>query len=84
MNSEENVYKETPPCVFTMDNLEILLVNIVDRARGNASGAILEKFIKPRVTIILFHLAYSLYKTRLLIAVSGTHEEFSTVILGYG
>ena len=60
-----------------MDNLEPLLATTVDKDRGNASGAIVERFIKPIASTIFGHPAYLLDGRGFLIAVSGPHEEFS-------
>ena len=82
-NSREKVGKETPPDTFIMDNLETLLATTVEKARGNSSGDIVERFNKPRVLTLFGHPEYSLDGSGTLIAVSGPHEEFSTVILVY-
>ena len=59
-----------------MDNLETPLATTVDNYRGNASGAILERFIKPRASSIFVHPAYSLDGPGPSIAISGPHENF--------
>ena len=51
-HSKEKTEKETPPYALIMDNLETLLATIVDKARGNTSGAIVERLIKPRAPTI--------------------------------
>ena len=67
-----------------MDNLETYLAITVYKARGNTSGAILERLIKPRESEMFVHPVYSLDGPVTLILVSGPHEEFSIVILIYG
>ena len=47
-HSKENFWKEPPPDVFMMDNLVISLATTVDKDRGKMSGAIVDRFIKPR------------------------------------
>ena len=39
---------EPPSYALSVDNLEISLTTIVDKAHGNASGSVVESFIKPR------------------------------------
>ena len=46
-NSKEKVGKETTPDFSIMDCLENFLAKTLDQARGNTSGAIVERFIKP-------------------------------------
>ena len=48
---KEKVGKETTSDALIMDNLETYLATTVDKARGNASGAIVERFIKFRSSI---------------------------------
>ena len=48
VHSKEKVWKETPLDLLIVDNLKIFLTTIVDKARGNTSGAIVERFIKLR------------------------------------
>ena len=43
-----------------MDNLETSLATTVDKARGNTSGAIVERFIKPRASKMFGHPVYSM------------------------
>ena len=43
-----------------MENLEIFLATTVDKACGNVSGSIVDRFIKPRASTILVHRAYSM------------------------
>ena len=59
-----------------MDNLETSLAATVDKARGNSSRAIVNRFIKPRASTIFGSLEYSMYEPGSSIAVSGPHEEF--------
>ena len=40
--------KEPPPDALIIDNLGTLLATTVNKARGNASGAIVERFVKLR------------------------------------
>ena len=62
--------------------LESLLVTTVDKDWGNVSGAIVERFIKPRASKIFGHQSYSLGDPRPLILVSGPHEEFFNSAFG--
>ena len=55
--------------------LEKLLATTVDKACGNASGSIVERFIKPRASTIFGHPEYSLDGPGPLITVSVPHEE---------
>ena len=48
----------------------------MDKARGNANGSIVERFIKPRASKISYHYAYSMGVLGPSIAVSGPYEEF--------
>ena len=49
----------TPPLyALIMDNLETLLTTTVDKARGNTSGAIMERLIKPRASTLSGHPEY--------------------------
>ena len=41
-----------------MDNFETPLATTVDKARGNTSGDIVERFIKPRASSIFEHQLY--------------------------
>ena len=59
-----------------MDNLETSLSPTVDKAHGNASEAILERFIKPRTLKKFGHRVYSLDGAGPSIAISGPHEDF--------
>ena len=67
-----------------MDNLEKKLATTMDKARGNTSVSLVERFIKPRASTIFGPLAYSLDGPGPSILVSGSHEDFSTVLLVYG
>ena len=58
-----------------MDSLETSLDTIVDKDRGNKSGSIVERFIKPRASTIFGHPLYLLYKPGPSISVSGPHEK---------
>ena len=46
-HSKEKTGKEPTTEAFIMDKLETSLATKVDKARGNTSGAISERFIKP-------------------------------------
>ena len=59
-----------------MDNLETLLATTLDKARRNASGAIVERFIKPRASTMFGPLEYLLDGPGPSIVVSVPHEEF--------
>ena len=59
-----------------MGNLETSLSTPVDKAHGNTGGAIVDRFIKPRASIIFVHLVYPLDGIGPSIAISGPHEEF--------
>ena len=65
-----------------MDNLETSLDTTVDKARGNTSGAIVERFIKTRVSTIFGHPVYSLDGPGPSMVVSGPHEEFFNSAFG--
>ena len=65
-----------PPYALIMDNLKILLAATVDKARGNASGSIMERFTKSRASTMFGHPAYFLDGTGPSISVSGPHEDF--------
>ena len=67
---------EPPLDALIIDILETLLATTVDKSRGNTSGAIVERFIKPRVSTIFGHPEYFMDGTSPLIAVLGPHEEF--------
>ena len=54
-HSKEKFGKEPPPYVLIMDNLETLLATTVDKARDDARGSIVERFIKPRASEIFDH-----------------------------
>ena len=51
-NSKEKTGKEPLPDVLIMDNLGKLLATTVDKAHGNTSESIVERFIKPRASKI--------------------------------
>ena len=57
---KEKVGKETPLDALIMNNLKTSLATTVNKARGNTSGAIVERFIKPRASTMSEHLLYSL------------------------
>ena len=65
-----------------MDDLETSLAITVYNARGNASGSIVEKFIKIRESTIVGHPVYSLDRPGTLIVVSGPHDEFFNSYFG--
>ena len=53
---KDKIGKEPPsPDVLIMDNLETSLATTVDKACVNGSGAILERFIKPRASTMFGH-----------------------------
>ena len=83
-NIEEKVGMDPPPDALIMGNLETSLATAVDKARGNVSGAIVERSIKRRASKIFGHPVYSLGGPGTSLAVSGPYEDFSTVILVYG
>ena len=56
----------------------------MDKALGSTGGAIVERFIKPRASTMLVHPLYSLDGPGTLIAILGTHEDFSKFLLEYG
>ena len=47
-----------PPDALIMDNLEASLATTVNKSRGNTSGNILERFIKPRASTEFGHPVY--------------------------
>ena len=59
-HSKEKTGKEPPPDALIMDNLETSLATTVDKDSGNTSGAIVERFIKPRASTMFGHLVYLL------------------------
>ena len=73
--SKEKVGKETLPNVLIMINLEASLRITVDKDCGNSSGAIIEKFIKPRASKMFVHPEYCLDGTWPLISVSVSHKK---------
>ena len=75
-HSKEKFGKKPPPDVLIMDNLETLLTTTVDKDFDNTSGAIVDRFIKPRASTIFGHPVYLLYGPGPSTAVSGPHEEF--------
>ena len=46
--------------MLIMDNLETSLDTTVDKARGNTSGAIVDRLIKNRASKMFVHPPYSL------------------------
>ena len=54
----------------------------MDKARGKKSGAIVERFIKTRVSTVFGHPAYSLDGPGLSIVFSGQHGEFFNSAFG--
>ena len=73
---KEKVWKETPPYLLIMDNLEKSLATTVDKALGNTSGAIVERFIKPRASTMFGHPVYFLDGPGPSTSVPGPHEEY--------
>ena len=67
-----------------MDNMQTSLATIVDKASGNTDGTIMDRFIKPRSSTMFGHSVYSLDGPGTTIAISGPHDDFSTVLSGYG
>ena len=65
-----------------VDNLETSLTTTVDKACGNTSGDIVERFIKPRSSTLFGHPLYSLDGPDPSISVSVPHEEFSNSAFG--
>ena len=59
-----------------MDNLETSLATTVDNACGNASGSIVERFIKPRASNIFGYPVYSLDGSGPSMVVSLPNEDF--------
>ena len=59
-----------------MDNLKTSLVPPVNKACGNYGRSILERFIKPRSSIIVLYPKYSLDRPVLSIAAAVPHEDF--------
>ena len=53
----------------------MLLVATVDKSRGNAGVAIVERFFKFRASTMFSHPKYSMDGTGMSIAVSCPHEE---------
>ena len=81
-NNKVKVGQEIPPCVLIMYNLDSILATKVDKDFVNASGSIVERFIKPRVSKMFFCLEYYIYGTGPLIALSGPHEAFFNSAFG--
>ena len=71
---KEKVCKENYPYALVMDNLETSFATTVDNTRGNASGSIVERFIKPIESTIFVHPVYSIDGPGPSISVSGPHE----------
>ena len=65
-----------------MDNFKTSIATTVDKTRGNTSGLIVERFIKPRLSTIFGHPVYSLDVPGPSIAVSGPHEDFFNSAFG--
>ena len=70
--------------MLILDNLETSLTTPVNKAHVNASGDIVERFIKPRLSIMIEYPAYSLDGPGPSIATSVPYEEFSTIHFVYG
>ena len=85
-HSKDKIGKETPPDVLIMDNLETFLDTRVYKARINKSGAIVERFTKPRSSTMFGHLVYLMDGPGPSISVSVPHEIFlnSTFALWIG
>ena len=81
---KKNLGRTPPPDALVMDNLETFLATTVDKASGNATGSMLERFIKNRSPTMFGHPEYSLDGPGPSISVLCPHEDFSTVLLGYG
>ena len=62
-----------------MDNLKILLAITVDKTRGDESGAILERLVKPRASKHFGDPVYFLDGPGLSFAISGPYEEFFNI-----
>ena len=75
-NSKDKIVKEPYPYALIMNNLGTLLVTTVDKARGNESGAIVERLIKPRASKMFGHPEHYLDVPGPSISVSVPHEEF--------
>ena len=65
-----------------MDSFKISLNTTVNKARGNTSGSIMDRFFKPRSSAMLGHLVYSLDGPGAPMTVSGTHEGFFNSAFG--
>ena len=74
-HSKEKILKKTPLDALIMYNLENSLATTVEKALGNTSVAIVERFIKTRSSKMFVHPVYSLEGTGPSIAVPGPHEE---------
>ena len=68
--------RKPPPDALIMDNLETSLATTVNKARGNTSGTIVERFIKSIASTMFGHTVYSLDGPGTSISVSGPHGEF--------
>ena len=79
---KEKVGKEPLTNALFMNNLEKLLAATLDKASGNASGDIVERFIKTRASTIFGHPEHSLDRQGQLIAVSIPHEAFFNSTFG--
>ena len=59
-NNKRKVEQENSLNAFIVDNMEILLANKLDKDCGIENGNIVMRFIKPRASIIIYHLPYFL------------------------
>ena len=80
----EKVRKNYPLDALIIDNLETLFAKTVDKSLSNESGSVVERFTKPRASTMFGHPVYLMDVTGPSIAVSGSHEDFSIVLLLYG
>ena len=70
-------WEGTPLDAFIIDKFEALLATTVYKARWNASGDIVDRFIKPIASTIFGHPEFSLDGPGPSIAVSEPPDEFS-------
>ena len=81
-HSKEKTDKEVPQDPLIIDNLETSLETKVDKACGNTSGSVVERFIKSRASEMFGHPVHLLEGPGPSIPVSGPHEEFSNSAFG--
>ena len=84
VTAKRKLERKPLPYALVMDNLETYLATTVDKAHGNASGDIAERFINHIASTLFGNPVYSLDGLGPSVAVSGPREEFSTVLLVYG